>query len=143
MNIKHIISWILQIIVVAILAPAVYYKFTAHPDTIEVFTGLGMEPGGRLLIGTLELATIIMLIIPHSIGWGALLGWGVMSGAIIAHATKLGFSGPAFSLGMSAILVWACCLFILFIRREEIEFIRAMFPKGTENKNRHIEDQMP
>lgn len=123
---KTIISWVLRIVAGAILAQTLFFKFTASPESVELFTMLDMEPHGRILIGILELLAAILLIIPHSAAYGALLGLGIMCGAVLGHITRLGFSGPMFSLGMLAILVLVCCGVILILHRDQIPLIRRM-----------------
>ena len=123
---KSILSWILRTVAAVILLQTLYFKFTAAPESVEIFTQLDMEPEGRILIGILELVTAILLIIPQSAAYGGLLGTGIMSGAVLGHITKLGFAGPMFSLGMLAILVLVCCLVVLVLHRDQIPFIRRM-----------------
>ena len=124
---KNTISWILQIIVVVILGQTLFFKFADAPETIELFAKLGMGAFGYKLIGFLELVACILLLIPNSIIWGAILSWGLMSGAILAHLTKIGFSGPDFSLGMMAIFAWLLSALVIYLRREQVSFIHNMF----------------
>ncbi|NDV62412.1 DoxX family protein [Puniceicoccales bacterium CK1056] len=124
---KNRISWALRLLAAAILLQTLYFKFTAAPESVEIFTILGMEPHGRIFIGVFELITAILLIIPRSTAHGALLGAGIMSGAVLGHITKLGFSGPMFSLGLLAILVLVCCLIVLFLHRNQLPFRRFLF----------------
>ncbi len=42
-----ILSWILRIVAAAILAQTLFFKFTAHPDSVAIFTAIGMEPEGE------------------------------------------------------------------------------------------------
>lgn len=122
-------SWILQAIIAAILIPAVYAKLSAQPDSVAAFSQLDMEPGGRYLIAILEAITILLLLIPGSVAWGAILGWGVMTGAIIAHITKLGFAEAMMHMTFAAATVWLACSAILVLRRNEIEFVKSMFSR--------------
>ena len=43
------VSWILQIVVAAILAQTLYFKFTAAEESVYIFTTLGIEPWGRIV----------------------------------------------------------------------------------------------
>lgn len=123
---KSILSWALRIVAAVILLQTLFFKFSGAPESVAIFTELGMEPGGRILIGVIELITAVLLLIPQSAAYGGLLGAGVMTGAILGHITKLGFSGDMFSLGMLAILVFACCVAVLFIHRDQIPLIKRM-----------------
>ncbi len=121
-----IVSWIAQIVAAAIMGQTLFYKFTAHPDSVQLFTELGMEPHGRILIGALELIACILLIIPSSIVYGALLGSCLMAGAIIGHITELGWEGPRLELGLLAITVLICCIITLLVRRRELPLLKAI-----------------
>jgi hypothetical protein len=125
------ISWILQIVVAVILAQTFYFKFSGAQESVELFTMLGMEPHGRIITGILELLAVVLILIPHSVAYGAILSWGLMSGAILAHLTRLGFQGEAGILAALGIAAWICSAAVIFLRRDRIPLIRDMFPKGT------------
>ena len=126
MNTK-IISWILQLIVVIILGQTLFFKFSDAPETVELFSQLGMGAFGYKLIGALELFACIMLLIPASVASGALLGWGLMTGAILAHVTKIGFAGEMGVLGSLAIVAWLLCIFIMLINRAHLPVLSTVF----------------
>jgi len=117
---SRIISIVAQIAAIVIMGQTLYFKFSAAPESIALFTELGMEPHGRIIIGALELFACLLLIIPSSIVYGAILGSGLMTGAVIGHFTQLGWEGERFSLGMLAIATLGCCLTVLYLRRTEI-----------------------
>src|SRR5579885_865927 len=83
-------SWIFQLIAAGILLQTLLFKFTAAPESVYIFTTLGMEPWGRIGIGVLELIASILILYPKTTGTGATLGAGLMAGAIFFHLTKLG-----------------------------------------------------
>jgi uncharacterized membrane protein YphA (DoxX/SURF4 family) len=123
---KTILSWALRLVAAVILLQTLFFKFSGAPESVAIFTDLGMEPGGRILIGVIELITAVLLLIPQSAAYGGLLGAGVMTGAILGHITKLGFAGEMFPLGMLAILVFLCCVVVMFLHREQIPIIKRM-----------------
>ncbi len=112
------ILWIAKLGAAVILLGAGSLKLSGDPHEIELFTTLEMEPAGRYLIGALECAAAILIVIPQSAVYGAFLGLGLMCGAIIGHLTKLGLAGIQFAL-----LVAALCLVVLYIRRRDAPFI--------------------
>jgi len=118
-----IISWIAQIAAIVIMGQSLYFKFTAHPDSVAIFTDINMEPFGRILIGVIELIACLLLIRNSSAQYGALLGFGTMGGAIVGHSTQIGWDGARGELGMLAVLVLVCCAIILYIRRMDLPFI--------------------
>ncbi len=81
---------IIRIIIAAILIQTLWYKFTAHPDSVYIFSKVGLEPYGRIGIGVLELISAILILISRTIWVGALLILGVMGGAIMMHLTQIG-----------------------------------------------------
>jgi len=111
MNTRNIIIWIFRILAALIMLQTLYFKFTAHPQSVHLFTILGMEPWGRIGIGTLELIASILILYPRTTGYGALLGIGLMSGAIFFHLTKLGikFDGD-YGLFTYAVIVLVSCI---------------------------------
>ncbi len=121
-----LLSWTFQIAAVGIMGQTLLYKFSANPMSVQLFIELGMEPQGRILIGSLELVACMLLLIPWSIVYGAILGAALMVGAILGHATKLGWEGERLPLGLLAITVLLACLAILRIRFKELPMISAV-----------------
>lgn len=124
---KNMIVLILRVVSALILLQTLYFKFTAHPESVKLFTEIGMEPYGRLLIGALELVAALLLLIPASVIYGAILAAGLMAGAIIGHITQLGFEGDRLSLGLLAIAVFVGCVIIMVIRRRDLPIINNMW----------------
>lgn len=118
---KTILVWLLRIIPAAILLMTLYFKFTAHPQSVKLFTVLGMEPGGRIGTGVAELIASILILVPRTTLIGAILGLGLMAGAIFFHLTKLGivFDGDAV-LFTYALIVFLCCGILIIIYRKNI-----------------------
>lgn len=121
MKTSIILSWLLRIIAAIILLQTLYFKFSAHPESVELFTKLGVEPWGRIGTGAIELIAGIILLIPSTAFLGAFLGIGLMSGAILSHLTVLGIEskGDGGQLFMLAIVVLVCCIVISFIHLEQ------------------------
>jgi uncharacterized membrane protein YphA (DoxX/SURF4 family) len=111
-----VFTWLLRLVAAVIMLQTLYFKFTAHEQSVALFTQLGMEPWGRIGTGIMELIASVLILYPRTTGWGAALGLGLMSGAIFFHLTKLGivFGGDAV-LFIYAVITFVCCL-ILFIK---------------------------
>ena len=118
---RNIISWILRIAAAAILLQTLYFKFTGHQESVELFTKLGVEPWGRIGTGVIELITGIILLIPATAFIGAFLGIGLMSGAILSHLTVIGIEskGDGGQLFMLAIIVMVLCFVIALIHKQQ------------------------
>ena len=130
------ISWILQVIVALILGQTLFFKFTGAPETVAMFEVLGAEPMGRYATAVMELVCAVLLLVPRTSVVGAIASVGVISGAIMAHLTKLGIdidpvklgdprleplAGP--SLFAMAMIVFFGSLIIIAIRRTQIPVI--------------------
>lgn len=119
--------WIFQVIGGLILLQASVFKFIGAPETVHIFTTMGVEPWGRFLTGILEVAAGVMLLVPRTAALGAALALGVISGAILSHLTVLGIaieaigdSGEMFGM---AIAVFVASLVVLVIRRRELPIV--------------------
>lgn len=123
---KKVFSWTLRIIAATILLQTLYFKFTAQPESVEIFTKLGIEPWGRIGVGIAELITGVLLLIPSTVFIGATFGIGLMTGAIISHLTIIGIvsNGDGGQLFILSIIVMTCCLYIMFLHRQQV--IRAL-----------------
>jgi uncharacterized membrane protein YphA (DoxX/SURF4 family) len=111
----------ITLIVAIILLQTLFFKFTAHPQSVKLFTELEMEPWGRIGTGILELIASALILLPRTTGIGALLGLGLMSGAIFFHLTKLGiyFDGDPI-LFMYALISWFACLILVIWHRKTL-----------------------
>jgi uncharacterized membrane protein YphA (DoxX/SURF4 family) len=118
---RNLLIWALRIIAALIMLQTLYFKFTAHPQSVKLFTELGMEPWGRIGTGVFELIAAILLLIPRTTYLGAGLGLGLMSGAIFFHLTKLGivFDGDAVLFTYAAI-TFACCAVLLWLHKQQV-----------------------
>ncbi|MGC9452930.1 MAG: DoxX family membrane protein [Oceanipulchritudo sp.] len=131
-NPTHLITIALRIGLAGLFAAAAFGKFKGMDDSVSLFESLGMEPAGRYLIGSLEALAALLILFPLTVTTGALLGWGIMSGALLAHFTKIGIAGPMLPLTLSAFTAWVASLALLFLRRDQIGFIKHMFDCGKE-----------
>lgn len=121
MKLKPIAATVLRFVAAILLLQTLYFKFTAHPESVDIFTRLGMEPWGRVGTGVLELVAAILLLNVRWVMWGALLAAGLMAGAIFFHLTKLGiYTGGDPLLFIYAITVFISALALLFIYRVRI-----------------------
>lgn len=120
-----IFLWIVKITAALIMLQTLYFKFSAHPEAIYIFTTLGMEPWGRIDTGVMELIASILILIPRTSWLGALIGIGLMGGAIFFHLTKLGIvvyndGGKLFAM---AVAVFICSVIILWMNRRDVPVV--------------------
>lgn len=124
----HYIAWALQLLSALILLQTLFFKFTAAPESVYIFDKVGLGAAGRIGTGIAELIASVLLLVPATAWLGALMGIGLMSGAIFSHLTLLGIEvqgdgGYLFYLGL---IVLVSCLVVLFIRRKQIPVLGAM-----------------
>jgi putative oxidoreductase len=126
MTFKEIISLALRVIAAVILLQTLYFKFTGQPESVELFSKLGVEPWGRIGTGILELITSLLLLVPATIFLGALLGMGIMAGAIASHLLLIGIEsqGDGGQLFLLAIIVFTCCTVIAWLYRDQYWSLR-------------------
>ena len=109
--------WSLRLISAAILLQTLFFKFTAAPESVYIFTKVGAEPWGRIGSGVIELVAALLILIPRTTWAGALLAMGVMAGAILSHLTILGIDvqgdhGLLFALAVSVFFSSAILVFL-------------------------------
>jgi hypothetical protein len=119
------LSWLLQLAVAVILLQTLFFKFTGAEESVYIFTSLGTEPWGRLGSGVVELVASILLLLPRTVVFGALIALGTMAGAILSHLFVLGIEirGDGGLLFTLAGLVFAASAGIVFMRRSEIPLV--------------------
>jgi putative oxidoreductase len=98
-----------------------FFKFSAHPQSVELFTKLGIEPWGRVGTGVIELLTGILLLIPGTAFIGGVLAIGLMVGAIGSHIAIIGIEshGDGGLLFIMAVTVFLCGIAIAYIFRQQ------------------------
>lgn len=130
----NILDWLVRIVVAVILLQTLFFKFTGAKESVYIFTTLGAEPWGRIGSGAVELIASILLLVPRTAAFGALLTFGTACGAIFSHLTKLGVKltavddhGELFAL---AITVLVGSLVVLLIHRNQIPVLGPLlFPQ--------------
>lgn len=122
MKFKLILSWTLRFVAAIILLQTLYFKFTGQPESVELFSKLGVEPWGRIGTGVIELIASLLLLIPATVIFGALLGIGLMLGAIFSHLLVIGIVSNADGglLFMLAFVVLLSCIAVLYIHKTEL-----------------------
>ena len=123
MKSKTIISWVLRLVVAVILIQTLFFKFTGAPESVYIFSTLGIEPVGRIGSGIAELIFSILILFPRTVWMGALGSMGVVAGAIVAHLTQLGIEvqGDGGLLFYLAIVVFAASAGVLWLHQDELK----------------------
>ena len=125
----RIISWLCRITAAVILLQTLFFKFTAAPESVYIFTKVGMEPWGRYGSGVVELIAALLLFSRCHAWLGALIAMGGISGAIASHLTVLGIDvqgdhGLLFGL---AVVVFVTSGVVAYLHRRQIPFLPERF----------------
>ncbi len=120
-----VLSWVLRITAGIILLQTLFFKFTAAPESVYIFTRVHAEPWGRIGSGVVELIAAMLILTPWFTWLGSLLAMGVMAGAILSHLTVLGIEvqGDKGLLFALALIVFVCSAVNLLLHRSEIPVI--------------------
>lgn len=140
-KLQHALPWVLALFIAIVFVQSLFFKFSNSFETQFIFgtigdwmAAVGLPAGiatnfaryGGYSIGTLELIAAVLLLAPRFQPYGALLAFGVITGALFFHLfTPLGVSvvidesgardgGQLFGL---AVGVWVASLAILWLRR--------------------------
>lgn len=135
MNIKNIIKYLPRVIAALILLETLLFKFGIGGEAFlneskSLFTNLTTAMFGhgeyesffRIGVGVLELIASILILWPKYAGLGALMGVGLMIGAIISHVFFLGIivGNDGGQLMVMALIVLMCCTKVLFDEKQQV-----------------------
>lgn len=120
-NRSMVLVWILRLLAAVLMLQTLYFKFTGSEESVYIFTTLHMEPWGRIGIGVMELLASVLILYHRTTAWGALLGMGLMAGALFSHFTLLGIEvmGDGGQLFIYAALVFIACLLLVLGYRKQ------------------------
>ncbi len=126
---KNILVKVAAVIAAIIMLQTLYFKFTEQPESIYIFSKLGIEPFGRIGSGVFELIASILILLPKTRIFGSILGLGIISGAILSHLFILGIEvqNDGGTLFMLALAVFICCLYILIAEKEKVMALANQF----------------
>lgn len=122
-QIKAKIIFVLRLLVAGIFLQTLFFKFSGAEESKFIFNTLGVEPWGRIFSGFVELFVCVLLLIPTTQLFGALIGLGVILGAILSHLFVLGVvvqndGGLLFGL---ACTIFVGCLVIIFLQKNKLK----------------------
>jgi putative oxidoreductase len=126
-----VFSWACRIVAAIVLLQTLFFKFTAAPESVYIFTKLGtfihnyvppasigtVEVSGRIGSGIMELIAAALLLTPRFVWAGAALAMAATGGAVVSHLTFLGIEvqgdkGLLFFLAIAAFVTSAIALFL-------------------------------
>ena len=141
---KKALPWVFAIFVAFVFLQSLVFKFAGSEETVIIFNTIGewmagigflapissafAKHGGNV-VGTVELIASILILIPRTRVWGALVGIGVISGAIFFHLfTPLGVVRVVDAAGNTdggalffmACGVWVSCAALLYLGKDKL-----------------------
>lgn len=123
----NFLSWSLRLIIAVLLLQTLFFKFTGAEESVYIFSQLGAEPWGRIGSGVIELIASVLILLPRTVVLGAILSLGTITGAILAHLTRLGIkltavgdNGELFAL---AVIIFVAGAVLVFLHRRTIPVI--------------------
>ena len=136
---EKIIAWICRIAAAVILLQTLFFKFTAAPESVYIFTKLGqfvhgylhflpvemVQVSARIGSGVMELFASVFLLIPRTVWTGSLLAIAATGGAIFSHLTFLGIQviGDGGLLFALALVVFLASAVALVLHRMQIPLL--------------------
>lgn len=119
MKASIILLWVARLVAALIMLQTLFFKFSGSAESVYIFTQVGMEPWGRLGSGVAELIASLLILYPRTSLYGAVIGAGVMGGALLSHLTILGLEimGDGGQLFIYACLVMISCLYLIYQNR--------------------------
>lgn len=131
MNTKTLLSLLLRLVAAFIMLQTLYFKFTAQPESVYIFTKVGIEPWGRIGTGVAELVASVLMLVPGTIVIGSVMAAGIMLGALATHLFILGLEvqGDGGQLVIYAVIVLVASIALLFIHAEQLTSYRKLLIK--------------
>jgi hypothetical protein len=105
----NVVLWALQVVTAAVFVMAAVPKVTAAPQAVEGFNAMGLGEVGMYVIGVLELAGAVALLVPRLCGLAGLAFVGLMVGAVITTLVMFGpglVTMPLVVLVLAVIIAW-------------------------------------
>ena len=105
---RNVALWVVQAVLTALFVMAAVPKLTGDPLMVDMFAEIGAGQWLRYVVGTLELAGAIGLLIPRLCRLAALGLAGLMVGASATNLFLFGVSPaiPLAYLAVAAAVVW-------------------------------------
>lgn len=105
---QHRIVWGVRILLALAFGAAGAAKLAGAPQMVQVFDAVGFGQWFRYLTGAIEIAGVVLLLVPATGFYGGLLLAATMVGGVATHLLLIGGNPvPAMALGMlSAFVAW-------------------------------------
>ncbi len=113
-----VLTWLPRVVLALVFVGAGFAKLAGDPAMLQLFDAIGAGQGLRYVVGALELAGAIGVLVPRLCGLAAIGLALLMIGASITNVVVLGVS-PAFTL-----LLFVLAAFTVWLRRPHLHPLR-------------------
>jgi uncharacterized membrane protein YphA (DoxX/SURF4 family) len=122
MSFLTVFTWVLRLVAAYLMLQTLFFKFSASEESVYIFSTLGMEPWGRIGTGVMELIAAVLILIPRTTVFGALLAMGLMAGALFFHLSKLGIEvkGDGGLLFAYALIIFISSLILAWMNKNQV-----------------------
>jgi uncharacterized membrane protein YphA (DoxX/SURF4 family) len=107
-KVANIALWVVQILLALAFLGAASGKLLGKPDMVALYDVIGIGQWFRLVTGLLEVTGAILIVIPRTKFFGAMLLVLIMVGAVLTHLFILHTAptAPAVLLLLAGIVAW-------------------------------------
>jgi uncharacterized membrane protein YphA (DoxX/SURF4 family) len=113
-TIKRLADWIIRILLALAFVAAGAAKLAGAPPMVAIFEQIGAGQWFRFVTGILEIVGGLLVLVPLTSAWGALLLACVMAGAVFTHLVVIG-GNPA-----PALILMVLSVAVLWLRRQQL-----------------------
>jgi uncharacterized membrane protein YphA (DoxX/SURF4 family) len=113
MKTKNIIKWVLAGLVTFIFIGSAIGKLTANAEALKMAEGFGLDANTYMLLGIVEIISVILFLIPRTTIIGTLLLVAYMGGAMATHLEHAQSLMPPIII---SVLLWI----VAFVRIPEL-----------------------
>jgi hypothetical protein len=117
----NVTVWVLQVLAAAMFVYAGLAKLSGDPVQLSGFEAMGLGVAGMYIIGVLEIAGAVGVLLPGIAGFAGLCLSGLMIGAVIVTVQQMGLAPlvavPLLTFVVVAIIAWVR-------RRSTVAFVR-------------------
>lgn len=99
-----VVGWVLTALPAALMVVSGVAKFVQPPGMMEQMAPHGWTGGRMMAVGAVEIACVVLLLLPRTVVLGAILTTGYLGGAVATHAQvgEVEFVAPV----VFGVIVW-------------------------------------
>lgn len=122
MKIPPFMNHVPAVCISLIFVQSLFFKFSGSPESVFIFTTIGLEPWGRYLVGFGELIASVLLILPVTRVKGAIMSLMIIIPALLFHLTSLGIvvqNDGGLLFGLALLIMVLALVQLIFLREKK------------------------